>query len=327
MIHALIAAVLASTLSSWPVFGHDPARSGVDVGDRTLAPANVGLLRARWQISLGTVADSAPILLDRVVVAGVAREMLFQTAKNGVTYGIDAATGRILWRFSTRGPNITTATPAADPSGKAIYVPGVDGFVRKLDAATGRELRAPGFPARVTLMTQTEKDASGLNVANGYLYATTSGYDGDAPPYDGHVVSVRLSDGSTHVFNSLCSRDRSLPTPTSCNQSDSGIWSRAGAVVDPDPSMQGRVYAATGNGDFNANTGGHNYGDSVVSLTADAGRLLGNYTPSNFDQLEANDTDLGSTGPAMLPRQNGSSTPLLLVQGGKDSIFRLVNRA
>jgi hypothetical protein len=78
-------------------------------------------------------------------------------------------------------------------------------------------------------MPNTEKDASPLNVAGGYLYAVTSGYFGDAPPYDGHVVAVRRSDGTTHVFNSLCSNVRTLPTPKSCPSNLSGIWARAGA--------------------------------------------------------------------------------------------------
>jgi outer membrane protein assembly factor BamB len=320
-------AVPPASAASWPVFGHDPARSGVDAGSRILTVANVGMLHSRWQTSFGTVADSAPILLDRVMFGATARVMLFQTAKNGVTYAIDAASGHIAWRFATRGPNITTAAPAADPSGNAIYVPGVDGLIHKLDAATGRPMNAPGFPARITVMTNTEKDASGFNVANGFLYATTSGYYGDAPPYDGHVLSVRLSNGATHVFNTLCSTIRSLPTPSSCSESDSGIWARGGAVVDPDPSMQGRVYATTGNGDFDANTGGHNYGDSVVALSADVSTFLGYYTPADYDQLQAGDVDMGSTSPTLLPREPGSRTPLMLVQGGKDSILRLLDRA
>jgi len=324
---AAFAAGVSSNAADWPVFGHDPARSGVDTSDRILTVGNVAHLRARWQITLGQVADSTPILLQGVTARGVLRTMLFQTAKDGTTYGIDAVSGTILWRFVTRGPGITTSTPAADPSGRAIYVPGVDGFVHKLDAATGRELRAPGFPARITRMPQTEKDASALNVANGFLYATTSGYDGDAPPYVGHVVSVALADGATHVFNTLCSHDKHLPTPRSCPASDSGIWSRGGAVVDPDPAMQGRIYVATGNGEFNANAGGHDYGDSVLSLTADGSRLLGSYTPSNYAALQQNDVDLGSTSPALLPRAPRSRTPLMLVQGGKDQILRLLDRA
>ena len=91
--------------------------------------------------------------------------------------------------------------------------------------------------------------------------------------------------------------------------------------------MGGRVYAATGNGYFDANAGGDNYGDSVISLSADAVHFLGNYTPMNFTALQDYDTDLGSTSPVMLPRQSASRTPLVLAQGGKDQIFRLVDRA
>lgn len=322
------AAAMTARAADWPVFGHDPARSGVDVGDKKLAVQNVKRLRERWKISFGTVADSTPIYIQKVDVRGVTRAMLFQTDKNGVTYGIDAASGHVFWRFTTKGVgNITTSTPAADPSDRFIYAPGVDGYVHKLDAGTGRSIRGGGFPAMITTMTQSEKNASSLNVANGYLYATTSGYIGDAPPYVGHVVAIRLSDGASHVFNSLCSNDRKLPTASSCASQRSGIWARGGAVVDPDSSMKGEVYAATGNGDFDANTGGHNYGDSVLGLTADLGALEGSYTPHDYTSLQDDDTDLGSTSPVLLPRQAGSKTPLLLAQGGKDAIFRLVNRA
>jgi outer membrane protein assembly factor BamB len=317
----------AARAEDWPLFGHDPARTSVDVGGTAIDVQNVHRLRMRWQISLGTVADSTPIFLERVQRGGRVRSMLFQTDKKGVTYGIDALTGRIYWHFRTYGPNITTSTPAADPSGLAIYVPGVDGMIHKLDASTGRELGAPGFPARITRMTQTEKDASALNLANGYLYATTSGYYGDAPPYVGHVVSVRFGDGATHVFNSLCSNVVTLPEPNTCPASDSGIWGRGGAVVDPDPSMNGAVYAATGNGEFDVRGGGQDYGDSVIGLSADATRLLGHYTPRDYAQLDSGDVDLGSTSPVVLPRQSASKTPLMIVQGGKDAILRLINRA
>jgi outer membrane protein assembly factor BamB len=318
-----------AALLDWPLFGHDPARTGVDVGDTILNFHNVHLLRARWQISFGPgiIADSTPIFIANVRFHRAYRPMLFQTAENGETFGLDAFTGRIVWRFFTHGPGITQSTPAADPSLQSIYVPGVDGFIHKLAAATGHEERAPGFPAQLTRIPQTEKDASPLNVANGYLYAAVSGYIGDAPYYDGHVIGVRLSDGDTHVFNSLCSHIKSLPTDNFCPNSDSGIWARGGVVVDPDVDMGGRVYAATGNGYFDANNGGDNYGDSVISLSADVTRFLGNYTPMNFTALQQGDVDLGSTSPVMLPRQSGSRTPLMLAQGGKDQIFRLVDRA
>lgn len=321
-----VAALLPAFATDWPVFGFDPARSSFNSAEKKITVANVHRLHKRWQTSLGYVADSTPILLERVRIGRSHVPMLFQTTQNGVTLGINAMTGHVVWRYTTHGSTVTNSTPAADPSGNAIYAPGIDGKVHKLSAATGHEDHGAGFPARITLLPLTEKDASPLNVANGYLYAVTSGYYGDAPPYDGHIVAVRLSDGKATVFNSLCSSYKKLIHSNSCSQQRSGIWGRGGAVVDPDTSMNGRVYAATGNGQFNAASGGDNYGDSVVAVSQDLSTLIGSYTPTDFQQLEDGDTDLGSTSPTILPDQPNSQTPYLLVQGGKDAILKLLNR-
>jgi len=336
----------ATPAGDWPVFGHDPARDGA--GDAAISPANVGTLTRRWVTTFAEAADSTPILLTRVAMPrGGTRALLFQTTRYGTTYAVDAHNGAIVWRYTSPRPAvypfspnsrdqlITTSTPAADPSGRYIYAPAIDGQVHKLATATGVEVRGLGFPLRVTRMPDVEKDASALNLANDYLYVATSGYIGDRGPYDGHVVTVRLRDGATRVFNSLCSTIHALPldkqydaaSATSCPQHESGIWARAGVVVDPDLSMGGRVYAATGNGLFDANKGGPNYGDSLLSLSADGSRLLGYFTPGNYSDLDNSDADLGSTAPALLPREPRSRTPLMAVQGGKDQSLHLVNRA
>jgi outer membrane protein assembly factor BamB len=281
----------------------------------TIAPSNVADLRVRWQIKLGSVADTAPL---------VAGNALYVTATDGTTYAVDTTRGRILWQFATQGPKITTSVPAYDPATNALYVPGVDGMIHRLDPTNGREVRAGGFPEQITLAPQTEKNASPLRVVNGYLYAQTSGYIGDATPYVGHVVAIRLRDGSKHVFNVLCSSHHELIEPRTCDAQRAGMWSRAGVVVDPDASMGGRIYGATGNGPFDASAG--NFGDSILSLNDDATQLLGYLTPPNYNDLEAADQDVGSSSPAMLPRQPDSATPLMAVQGGKDSILRLFDR-
>ncbi len=329
---AATAALLGTTLLparavDWPVWGFDPARSSFNSSEKTLTVANVHNLRERWQVPLGDVSDSAPILVQRVRIRRAYRSMLFETLRNGKTLGIDAASGHIVWRFTTSGPNYTHSAPAADSSGKVIYAPGVDGRVHKLNAANGHEIHAQGFPAVITLIPGTEANESPLNLANGYVYATISGYDGDRAPYDGHVVAMDVNTGKTTVFNSLCSEKHELLGGNGCVQQRSGIWARGGAVVDPSASMGGRIYAATGNGDFNANNGGHDYGDSIVSLSADLSQFYGNYTPTNYVQLQHGDVDLGSTSPAMLPEQGSSQTPWMLVQGGKDAILKLINRA
>jgi len=337
--------VAATQTNDWPMFGHEPARSGAADGD--IAPANVGTLKRRWVTTFSDTADSTPILLAHVAgTSGGTRPLLFQTTRDGVTYALDAHSGAVVWRYTSPPPKvysfsansrdqlITTSTPVADPSGRYIYAPAIDGQVHKLTAATGAEVRGLGFPLRITRMPDVEKDASALNLANGYLYATTSGYVGDRGPYNGHVVALRLRDGATHVFNTLCSNIRALPldkqydarSTSSCPNTKSGMWSRAGVVVDPDPSMGGRIYAASGNGLFDANKGGTNYGDSILSLSADGSRLLGYFTPTNYSYLDQNDLDLGSTAPVMLPREPHSRTPLMAVQGGKDQAIHLVDR-
>jgi len=56
----------------------------------------------------------------------------------------------------------------------------------------------------------------------------------------------------------------------------------------------------------------------VLELSADAGRLLQNWTPRNADALESADADLGSTAPALLVGG-------LALQGGKDGKLRLLS--
>ena len=194
----------------WPVFGFDPARTSFNSSETMLTTGNVHGLRMQWQTSLGSAADSAPIYLESVRVKRAHIPMLFITTGSGVTLGIEATTGKLIWKYATHGPNYTHSMPAADPSGTAIYAPGLDGKVHKLHAATGREMSAPGFPALITRIPNTEANESSLNVANGYLYATISGYNGDGTPYDGHVVAVNLSTGKKTVFNSLCSNKTGL---------------------------------------------------------------------------------------------------------------------
>jgi outer membrane protein assembly factor BamB len=310
--------------ADWPTFNGNPARAAWLNADLSINRRNVQRLRRKWVTTLDSVADSTPIYAHRVNRGSVKIPMLFQTDGVGTTYGIDASTGTILWRFKTTGPKITASTPVMDPSGKALYVPGVDGYVHKVDAASGSELHAPGFPAQITLLAQTEKDASPLTLANGYLYAATSGYLGDAPPYQGHVVTVRLSDGNTNVFNSLCSNLHVLLSGSECSSERSGIWARAGVVIDPDGSMSGQAYFATGNGPYKENL--YDYGDSLLALTADGANLADWFTPPDRKRLWEQDLDLGSTGPAMLPPATGSSTPLLAVQGGKGQELYLLDR-
>jgi hypothetical protein len=304
----------AFTADDWPLFDHDSARSGVS--NEVTGTHGAIALNQLWQINLGDVADSAPVEQGG---------MLFVTTHNGSTYGIATASGAKVWTFTTSGPNITTSVPAYDVAANKLYVGGVDGRIHRLNPATGAEDTTSGFPVLITLATQTEKNASPLNVANGYVYAQTSGYDGDGDPYVGHVVAISTTTGQLRVFNTLCNSQTGVIQPQSCSQQRSGMWSRSGVVVDPAAAMNGQIYVATGNGDYDPTSG--DYGDSVIALSQNASSLIAHFTPSNAATLDDDDLDLGSSSPALLPSQSGSSTPLLAVQGGKDGTFRLLNRS
>ncbi|HEY7122849.1 MAG TPA: PQQ-binding-like beta-propeller repeat protein [Ktedonobacterales bacterium] len=314
----------ATKNADWLRFNFDPARSGVNPNETSLTPTTVSGLHRLWSVTLPDVADSTPILVHGLMFAdGSKRNVIYVTTKPGSLVALDAATGAQLWAAATRGPKITNSSPVADPAHGFVYSYGLDGSLHKYHDTTGQEVTSGGWPVLITKMTQTEKESSSLNLANGFIYVTTSGYVGDAPPYQGHLVAVNLADATTHVYNSLCSDKKHVLAQGECEASDSGIWARAGAVVDP---VTGFLFVSTGNGPFDANTGGNNWGDTVLELSADGSRLIDSYTPPNFQQLEASDLDLSSNAPAILPKIAASKTPYLAVQGGKDGVLRLLDR-
>jgi outer membrane protein assembly factor BamB len=301
----------AARSRDWTRFGYDAARTSD--APRGIAPDALGGLREHRVALPGTV-DSSPIL-----VAGT----LVMTTSYGRTVGLDPHRGRIRWTFTPRGyrsvagtEQITTATPVADPDRRFVYAASPDGRIHKLRVANGREVRSGGWPASVTRDATHEKIASALNLSGRFVLVTTGGYIGDAPPYQGKVVAISRRTGRiVHVVNSLCSDRRRIIVPRTCGASDSAIWGRAGAVVDP---KDHHIYVATGNAPWNGST---NWGDSVLELSPGAGRLLRHYTPREQESLEASDADLGSTAPALLPAGRGRA---YLAQGGKDLKLRLL---
>ena len=313
----------------WPMFDFNPQRTGVGPASTGINAANLRTLRARRVYLDGTV-DSSPIELHGLTVGGGRRDVVIVTTSYGRTIAIDAATGHRLWEFVPPGidrlegsSQITTATPVADPGRRYVYAASPDGLIHKLSLATGGQVRSGGWPVPVTKDPTREKIPSALNLSGREVIATTGGYVGDQPVYQGHVVTIdRASGRIVHVWNSLCADVHRLLAPRTCPASGSAIWGRAGAVVEPGSR---RLLVSTGNADFHHASpfdGRRFWPDSVLELTPDAARLLHNWTPRNQAQLSGSDSDLGSTAPALLGRPGG---PRLAVQGGKDGLLHLLD--
>jgi hypothetical protein len=315
---AAIAGVARGAASSGSPASHDWARFGYDTArhnaspDAAITAANVSTLRRRRVRIDGTI-DSSPIYVANGVHG---RDAFLFTTTYGRTEALDASTGRVLWRFTpstykhlARSAQITNATPALSTDRAAVYAAAPDGRIRKLRLSDGHAL----WTTRITFDPTHEKITSSLNVFRGRVIAATGGYIGDAPPYQGHVVTMSESTGRiAHVWNSLCSDRHTLIVPRTCASSDSAIWSRNGAAVDP---TNGTLVVATGNAPFDGKT---DWGDSVLVLSSDASRLLRHWTPADHEHLNTSDLDLGSTSPAFL-------TGGLAVQGGKDGKLRLLD--
>jgi outer membrane protein assembly factor BamB len=307
----------------WPEFDYDPQRTGVGPASTGIGRADLGRLTLR-PVTLDGIADSSAIELHGVTVHGARHDVVVVTTSYGRAIAIDARSGRRLWEFRPPGvnaapgnPQVTTATPVADPDRRFIYSAAPNGRIDKLSLSTGRVV----WSRSITLDPVHEKIASALNVSGPWVVAVTGGYIGDIPPYDGHVVTIdRASGRIVHVFNSECSGRHRLIRAASCSvtdtRGDNAMWGRAGAVIEPG---SGRILTATGNGPFDGRT---SWGDSVLELSADAARLLHSWTPANQAQLSAGDVDLGSASPAILPAFHGRR---LAVQGGKDGRLHLLD--
>ena len=306
-------------LADWPEFGLDPQRSDATSASTGITAANIGHLRHIHIVLPGTV-DSSPIYLHGMNVDGAMHDTIVVSTTYGKTLALDASTGAILWTFTPPGysrvagsAQITTASPIVDPDRQYVYSASPEGLIHKLSLADGHE--QPGWPVSITRDPVHEKLAAALNIDGPDILAATGGYIGDIPPYQGHVVEIDRETGSLRaVFNTLCANRRELIAPSSCSASDSAILSRGGPVVEPGGQQ---ILIDTGNAPWNGTT---DFGDSVLELTFPALRLRQSFTPTNQEQLNTSDTDLGSSAPALLGDNR-------VVLAGKDGIMRVLNLA
>ena len=300
----------------WSMFGGNLESASANPMLTGITAANLAHLTRR-QVKLDGTVDASAIYLHGVSIHGASHNAIFVTTTYGKTLAIDADSGDILWEYTpdsyrqlagTR--QITNSTPVADPDRQFIYAAAPDGTIQKLAVGDGQLV----WRTAITKLPKREKMDSPLKFFRGHLIAVTAGYIGDQAPYQGHVAILDGKSGALlHVWNSLCSNRSGLLQPASCLQSDSAIWGRAGAVIDP---AHGDIFVATGNADWNGTT---DWGDAVIWLNADTTKMLGNYTPVNTAALNADDKDLGSTSPVLLGDD-------LIAQGGKDGKIRLISR-
>jgi hypothetical protein len=101
-----------------------------------------------------------------------------------------------------------------------------------------------------------------------------------------------------------------------------GIWQSGGALA---ADASANIYFSTSNGPFDVNTGGVDYGDSIMKISA-SGTVTDYFTPYDQNNMDVNNLDLGAAGPVLLVDQTTGSYPHLLISAGKSGTIYVVDR-
>ena len=99
---------------------------------------------------------------------------------------------------------------------------------------------------------------------------------------------------------------------TTPNAGIGGVWQSGNGLA---ADSAGNIYAAVGDALFDANTGGTDYGDTLMRMDSNL-NVLDYFTPMDQGCRQENDMDLASSGPLLLPTQTGQY-PAEIVQSGK----------
>jgi uncharacterized protein (TIGR03437 family) len=227
-----------------------------------------------------------------------------------------------------------TGTPVIDPDSETLYVVAMtledfgQTYVQRLhalDVTTGAE--RPGSPVEIEASVPGTgdgnttvrfkpwlyKERAGLLLLNGVVYTAWSSHC-DSGGYHGWVIGY---DAKTL---------HRVAVYTSTPNLDWGSVWQGGAA--PSADAEGNIYVVTGNGTFDADTGGSDLSDSVIKLSIANGFSVADYfTPFNADLLGLKDLDLGSSGALLLPDSAGTPEhPHLLVTGGKEGRIYVLDR-
>ena len=337
-----------------PTQHNDNYRTGQNTKETILTPANVNktTFGKLFSQTVDGYIYAQPLYVPNVNIPGKGvHNVVYVATEHDSLYAFDAdnnagSNASPLWQASFVNPgagiNVVTSgdvscndlvpeigitgTPAIDLTTQTMYLvtktKDNGNFVHKvhaIDITTGAEKF--GGPvtvqARVGLVAfepHREAQRAGLLVQNGLVYIAWASHC-DIGPYHGWVMAY---DAQT-----LQQKGAWNSTPTG---GLGGFW-QAGAGIAAD--ARNLLYLASGNGDFDRNFGGKNYGDSIVKLGFNlAGKLVAKdyFTPHDQQFLQNTDTDLGSGGVLIIPDKSSKKHPLSLVQVGKEGTVYLVNR-
>lgn len=346
----------ASSAANVLTYHNDVARTGQQLAETTLTPANVtsaGFGKIGFMAVSGLV-DAEPLYLANLTVAGVQHNVVFVVTEHDLVFAFDADTFSQLWQTSVTAAGETpsddhgcsqitpeigiTSTPVIDPAAGphgAIFVVAMSRdasgsyFQRlhALDLTTGAELFGgpttiqATFPGAPAFAPANYAERTGLLLLRGQLYLAFTSHC-DQGFYQGWVMAYSEATLQQTAALNL--------TP---NGSEGSVWmSGAGLAADSGSN----IYLLDANGTFDASLSSAgmpvngDYGNTFLKLsTANGGLAVADYFASQNTVAESSaDEDLGSGGALVLPDLTDASGQVhhLAVGAGKDATIYVVNR-
>lgn len=314
---------------------YDQMRSGANLTETTLTTSNVnpsqfGLL---FTLAVDGYIYAQPLYVPQVIIAGVPHNVVFVATLNNSIYAFDADTPSLsgaLWHVNLgpAAPQTTLphcgilSTPVIQISSATMYVVALTAkdnlmshSLHALDIATGKEkfggpvvikATVPGTGSgsnngQIVFNSAVELQRPALLLQNGVVYMGFARQKNeDVVPFHGWELGYNAT-----------SLKQTFALNTTPNGNAGGIWmSGRGPAADPN----GFTFM-TGNGDV----GNGNIGQSFVRYAGNVQKGL--YTDPDWSTLNANDYDLGASGPLLVP---GTS---MLLGGGKLGLLYLLNIA
>ena len=360
---ALTVTLASSNASDVVTHHYDAMRSGTNIHEQTLTPANVnsGTFGKVAEFSVDGQIDGQILYLNQVAIPGVGnKNVLYFATENDSVYAVDAdsvsgAAATVFWKTRTLptgdvpltpsdagcgyiNPVGIMSTPVIDRSRNAIYVVAssknssgtIAHRLHALNLTTGAELF--GGPTTITAtFPGTGGNSNGTTVTflskaqqeRAALLESSGRIYTAWSGYDGDCGSYSAWVISFSA-DSLAQTGAIDLVPST---SGAGIWLGGGGLA---ADAAGNVYFPTGNA-FGGNTPGikSDYGDTFVKLGPSAPLTVADYFAPSIAISDDNlDEDLGSAAALLLPDlvDSGGTTRHLAFVAGKDQQMYVVDR-
>jgi quinohemoprotein ethanol dehydrogenase len=266
---------------------------------QSIDAASVGRLGFAWAYDLGTRRgqEATPIVIDGVMYA---------SGYVGLTYALDAATGKEIWRFDPHVSYQPIRNACCDAVNRGVavfkgrvYVASIDGKLHALDAATGRELWSVDTIVDHTLPYSSSGAPivahdvvvignSGGDMGHGGVRGYVSAYGSSSGELKWRFFTVPPAPGRPFEHAELALAAKTwAPGRDSIYPGGATVWD--GMTYDPTLNL---LYFGTGNAapsdlrKLGPGNGDMLFACSILAINPDNGKMAWYYQPTPGDRWD-----------------------------------------